>query len=211
MASYRGHLTFAGLLGAGYGSLALLEWNWDWGPVVVATGLTTLGGLLPDLDSDSGVPVREMFGLSAAVAPFLLYRQVYSYCRHSTEQTLVILGAVYLVIRYFLSHIFKRFTVHRGMFHSVPAMFIAGSVTYLLYPSDDERLRTFLAVGVMLGFLSHLVLDELYSVDFMGVRLQLNKYAGSAVKLYSKSWFATLTTYLVLALLVRQVWLAWPR
>ena len=211
MASYRGHLTFSGLLGAGYGSLALLEWNWDWGPVVVAAGLTTLGGLLPDLDSDSGVPVREMFGLSAAVAPFLLFRQVYVYCRQSTEQTLVILGAIYLIIRYFLSQMFKHFTVHRGMFHSVPAMSIAGLATYLLYPSDDARLRTFLAVGVMLGFFSHLILDELYSVDFMGVRLHLNKYAGSAVKFYSKSWFATLTTYLLLAFLVWRVWLIGPR
>ncbi len=76
MASYRGHLTFAGLLGAGYGSLSILEWGYDWGPAAIAAGLTTLGGLLPDLDSDSGVPVRELFGVSAAVAPFLLYKRV---------------------------------------------------------------------------------------------------------------------------------------
>lgn len=210
MASYRGHLTFAGLLGTGYGSLALLEWNWDWGPALIAAGLTTLGGLLPDLDSDSGVPVRELFGVSAAVTPFLLFRRVFAYCRQSTEQTLVVLAVVYLFIRYVLSQLFKRFTVHRGMFHSLPAMVIAGLATYLLYPSDEERLRTFLAVGVVLGFFSHLILDEMYSVDFMGVRLRLNKYAGSAVKLYSKSWSATLTTYLVLAALIWRIWLTRP-
>ncbi len=206
MASYRGHLTFAGLLGTGYGSLALLEWNWDWGPVIVATGLTTLGGLLPDLDSDSGVPVRELFGISAAVTPFLLFPRVYAHFRQSTEQTIVVLGVVYLFIRYLLSHFFNRFTVHRGMFHSLPAMLIAGLTTYLVYPSPNVRLRTFLSVGVMLGFLSHLILDELYSVDFMGVRLRLNKYAGSAVKLYSKSWPATVATYLLLAYLLWCVW-----
>jgi membrane-bound metal-dependent hydrolase YbcI (DUF457 family) len=206
MASYRGHLTFAGLLGAGYGSLAFLEWNWDWGPVLIAAGLTTLGGLLPDLDSDSGVPVRELFGVSAAVAPFLLFRRVYALCQQSTEQTLVVLAAVYLFIRYVLSQIFKRFTVHRGMFHSLPALLIAGLATYLLYPSDDVRLRTFLTGAVMIGFLSHLLLDEMYSVDFMGARLHLNKYAGSAVKFASKSWPATLMTYLLLALLAWRVW-----
>jgi hypothetical protein len=210
MASYRGHLTFAGLLGTGYGSLALLEWNWDWGPALIAAGLTTLGGLLPDLDSDSGVPVRELFGISAAVTPFLLFRRIYAYCHHSTEQTLVVLAVIYLFIRYFLSQIFKHFTVHRGMFHSIPAMLIAGLTTHLLYPSDEVRLRNFLAVGVVLGFLSHLVLDEMYSVDFMGVRLRLNKYAGSAVKLYSKSWLATLATYLLLASLLWRAWLTWP-
>jgi membrane-bound metal-dependent hydrolase YbcI (DUF457 family) len=207
MASYRGHLTFAGLLGAGYGSLALLEWNWDWGPAVVAAGLTTLGGLLPDLDSDSGVPVRELFATLAAVTPFLLFPSVFTHFRQSTEQTIVVLAAAYLFIRYLLSYLFNRFTVHRGMFHSLPAMLIAGLTTYLVYPSANSRLRTFLAVGVALGFLSHLILDEIYSVDFMGVRLRLNKYAGSAVKLYSKSWTATLTTYLLLAYLLSRVWL----
>jgi hypothetical protein len=211
MASYRGHLTFAGLLGAGYGSLAFLEWQWDWGPAVVAAGLTTLGGLLPDLDSDSGVPVRELFGVSAAVIPLLMFQRVYARCQQSTEQTIVVLAAVYVFIRYVLSQFFKHFTVHRGMFHSVPALLIAGLGTYLLYPSDNVRLRTFLAGAVMLGFLSHLVLDELYSVDFMGVRLHLNKYAGSAVKLFSKSRSATLTAYLVLALLAWMAWLDWSK
>jgi hypothetical protein len=96
------------------------------------------------------------------------------------------------------------------MFHSIPAMLIAGLVVYLLYPSDNHRLRLFLAGGVMLGFLSHLVLDELYSVDFMGLRIHLNKYAGSALKLVSPSWSATLTTYLVLGLLSYRAWLNWP-
>jgi hypothetical protein len=207
MASYRGHLTFAGLLGAGYGSLALLEGNWDWGTVLIAAGLTTLGGLLPDLDSDSGVPVRELFGVAAAVTPILLFDRVKSLCQQSTEQTVVVLAATYLFIRYVLSYLFKSFTVHRGMFHSIPALVIAGLATYLVYPSGDVGRRIFLSGAVMIGFLSHLILDEIYSVDFMGVRLRLNKYAGSALKLVSKSWPATLTTYLLLALLVWRVWL----
>lgn len=207
MASYRGHLTFAGLLGAGYGSLALLEGRWDWRPALIAAGLTTLGGLLPDLDSDSGVPVRELFGFCAAAAPILLFERVKSRCQQSTEQTLVVLSTVYLFIRYLLSYLFKHFTVHRGMFHSVPAVLIAGLTAYLLYPSDDARLRLFLSGAIMLGYLSHLVLDEIYSVDFLGARLHLNKYAGSALKLFSKSWPATLTTYLVLVFLAWRAWL----
>jgi hypothetical protein len=207
MASYRGHLAFAGALGAAYGSLSLFKWGYDWGPALVAAGLTTLGGLLPDLDSDSGVPVRELFGVSAAVVPFLLFRSVYEMRGQSTEQTLVILALVYVFIRYVLSDVFKRWTVHRGMFHSVPALLIAGLATYLLYPSDSPHLRIFLAGAVMLGFLSHLVLDEIYSVDFMGARLHLNKYAGSAVKFVSRSWSATLTAYLLLGLLAWRVWL----
>src|SRR5437660_1583159 len=104
MASYRGHLLFAGALGAGYGAAGWWSWGLDWGPVGLAVGLTTAG-------------------------------------------------------------------------------------------------------GVMLGFLSHLALDELYSVDFNGVRLRLNKYAGSALKLTSPSVPATVAAYAVLAALSYLAWL----
>ncbi|HEY7329167.1 MAG TPA: metal-dependent hydrolase [Gemmataceae bacterium] len=205
MASYRGHLTFAGLLGAGYGSLALLGGSWDWGSALIAAGLTTLGGLLPDLDSDSGVPVRELFGVAAAIAPILLFDRVKTLCQGSSEQTVAMLAVTYLLIRYVMSFLFKSLTVHRGMFHSIPALAIAGLATFLIYPSDNAILRLFLSGAVVIGFLSHLILDEIYSVDFMGARLRLNKYAGSALKLFSKSWPATLTTYFVLAILAWRV------
>ena len=39
----------------------------------------------------------------------------------------------------------------------------------------------------MVGFLSHLVLDEIYSVDFRGARIKLKSSAGSAVKFMSSS------------------------
>lgn len=218
MASYRGHLAFSSALGAGYGSLAILYGGVGaWSPAFLGAGVTTLGGLLPDLDSDSGVPIRELFGLAAATAPLLLYPRLERepIC---LEQILVILGTVYLLVRYGVSWVFKKVTVHRGMFHSIPAMFIAGLSFYLLYPDCPYRhdanfnhlVRVYLAGGVMLGFLSHLVLDELYSVNFMGVRFRLNKYAGSALKFYSKSWKATLATYIILALLVFVTWALWP-
>ena len=55
-----------------------------------------------------------------------------------------------------------------------------------------------LAGGVMVGFLSHLVLDEIYSVDFRGARIKLKSSAGSAVKFMSSSTVATATCYLIL-------------
>jgi hypothetical protein len=210
MASYRGHLAFSAALGLAYSGYGVVYGGLaDWGIAVLALGLTTLGGLLPDLDSDSGVPVRELFGLAATVTPFILYQHLRDK-RLTGEQTLVVLGGVYLFIRYVLSAIFKEWTVHRGMFHSIPALFIAGLVFYLGYHSSSPRkLRLYLAGGLMLGFLSHLVLDEIYSVDFMGLHLKLNKYAGSALKLASRSWPATLAAYVLLFLLSYLAWLDW--
>jgi membrane-bound metal-dependent hydrolase YbcI (DUF457 family) len=156
------------------------------------------------------VPVRELFGLAAAAVAFLAQRPL-EQNGLALEQRLAVAGGLYLFVRYGLRALFTRLTVHRGMFHSIPALLIAGLVFYLGYHSDQPRLRLFLAGGVMLGFLSHLVLDEIYSVDFMGLRLHLNKYAGSALKLTSKSLPATLATYLLLGLLAYLAWLDWNR
>jgi hypothetical protein len=50
----------------------------------------------------------------------------------------------------------------------------------------------------MIGFLSHLVLDELCSVDFRGLTPKLNQFAGSAVKLRSESTLANIVCYSLL-------------
>jgi hypothetical protein len=207
MASYQGHLMFSSGLGSAYGALATYYLDLDWGPVFLGAGLTTLGGLLPDLDSDSGVPVRELFGLSAVLTPLMLLPYLPPHL--TSEQRLVLLGGLYLLIRYGVSRVFKRLTVHRGMFHSLPALVIAGLIVFLVYPGHGRGVRLFLAVGTMLGFLSHLVLDELCSVDFTGAVVHLNKYAGSALKFVSPSRGATALTYLLLAGMGYLAYLDW--
>jgi hypothetical protein len=208
MASYVGHLTFSSMLGAAAGGFAAYYLHLDWGPVFLGAGLTTLGGLLPDLDSDSGVPVREVFGLAAAAVPLVLFRRVHE-MGFTIEQTLVLLGGLYLLIRYGASAVFKRLTVHRGMFHSIPAMLIVGLLVFLLSHGPELESRLYLACGTMLGFLSHLALDEIYSIDFMGLKVRLNKFAGSALKFASSSWMATTFTYLLLVVLSVAAWLDW--
>ncbi len=210
MASYHGHLMLSSALGAAYGAYAAWHLHLDWAPVFLGAGLTVLGGLLPDLDSDSGVPVRELFNVAATFVPLLIMRRMW---RHGVpgDEVVVVAAFSYLLIRYGLSRVFKRLTVHRGMFHSLPAMLIAGLAVFLIDrrpDSEGPRLtaRLFLAGGVMIGFLSHLVLDELCSVDFNGLRVRLNKFSGSALKLTSRSWFATLTCYSILGGLAYLVW-----
>jgi membrane-bound metal-dependent hydrolase YbcI (DUF457 family) len=114
----------------------------------------------------------------------------------SLEAILATLLFLYLIIRYVLPGLFKQLRVHRGMYHSIPAMLIAGLCVYLAYPHRGVRLV--LAVGVMLGFLSHLILDEVYSVDWRGLRPKLKSSAGSAMKVASSSVPATATCYAIL-------------
>lgn len=206
MASFYGHITFSSALGAAYGAAAIYQFNIDWGTGCLGAGLTAAGGMLPDLDSASGVPVREIFGLAAVLGPLLLLPRFGS-LGLTPDQTLAVLMGLYLFIRYGISSFFKKLTVHRGMYHSIPAMFIAGLGVFLAYHNPDMMLRCYLAAGVMLGFLSHLVLDELCSVDFNGVVPTLNSFAGSALKFTSKSWPATLFTYSLLGGLGYLTWL----
>lgn len=211
MASFHGHITASSALGLAVGAFGSWHLHYDWGVVFFAAALTTIGGMLPDLDSESGIPVREMFGLAGVLAPLLLAERVRQ-LGYRSEELLVLLGATYLLVRYGVAAIFKHFTVHRGMFHSIPAMLIAGMVVFLMHRSDhvmgaeELQKRFYLAAGTMLGFLSHLILDELFAVDLMGFVPKLNHFAGSALKFTSASWPATLVTYTILLALGYMTW-----
>lgn len=198
MASWRGHLTFSTTLGVAYTALSWWQLHVDWPVAAVGGLLAAVGGLLPDLDSDSGVPMRELSHLAAALVPFALLRRVAG-IGLSPEQALLLLAGTYLTVRYVLMNVFRKVTVHRGMFHSIPAMLIAGLLTFLALDHPSLESRLFFSVGVMLGFLSHLVLDELCSVDINGVVPSLKSSAGTAVKLWSPSLPATIFTYVIMA------------
>ncbi|MCZ2340695.1 MAG: metal-dependent hydrolase [Bacteroidales bacterium] len=205
MAGFRMHVTVSTALGIAYGAATVRPMGFGPETAVLATGLTAVGGMLPDLDSDSGRPVRELTSLAAVVAPIMLVpRLIHAGLSH--EGVLAVLMALYLIVRYCLPQVIGRLSVHRGMYHSIPAMLIAGLIVYLEYGSPDRHLRIVLAVGVMLGFLSHLVLDEIYSVDINGIRIKLKSSAGSAVKLFSESWGANLACYAMLGVLLFLVW-----
>ncbi len=197
MANFRTHLGVASGLGFIYGGVAVNQFHID--PAVAAMGgiLTGIGGVLPDLDHDGGIPVREMFNLAGILVPVLLMPRLQE-LNYSQEQIILIMAAIYLFIRHGLSRIFKRISVHRGMYHSVPAMLIAGMAIFLIYHHANLHVRLFMGCGVMLGFLSHLILDEIYSVDFQGVRIHLKSSAGSALKFWSPSFLGSAICYVIL-------------
>lgn len=201
MAGFRTHIVVSTACGAGYGVAAALPGDgmgFTPAAAFLAGTVTAVGGMLPDLDSDSGRPVREVSSLCAAVLPLLLMPRLVE-LGQSQECRLASLVVLYIVTRYGLADFIGRVSVHRGMFHSLPAMLTAGLVVYLEYSSPNTALRLLLAGGVMLGFLSHLILDEIYSVDFNGVRVRLSKSAGSALKFVSPSWVGTAVCYGLLA------------
>ena len=208
MAGFRMHVGVAASMGVGYGYGAMVGMGFGPDAAALAAAVTAAGGMLPDLDSESGRPVREVFGLAAAVVPVLLVPRL-QHAGLTHEAILAALVGCYLAVRYGAPWVLGQLTVHRGMFHSLPALAISGLAMYLEYGSPDRRVRLLLAGGVMLGFLSHLVLDEIYSVDFNGVRLKLKSSAGTALKLFSDSVWGTTCCYAILGALLYTAYLDW--
>lgn len=200
MAGYREHISVSGLLGVGYGAGAWYAFGFSPVQGALAGTLTWFAGMLPDLDSETGKPVREIFGLLAAAAPVVLMPHLLQW--GGDPETAVFLAILlYAGIRCGGAMMLGKLVVHRGMFHSIPALLIAAELTFLGYKSDVLAVRLLMAGGVALGFFSHLLLDELYSVQWTGIRLRLNQAAGSALKLFGKSFLPNLITYGLLSAL----------
>ena len=183
MAAYREHITVSGILGVAYACASVFLFGYSLAQAAIVAVLTWVAGMLPDLDSESGRPIRELSGVVAAFAPLLLLHNAQAIGVHG-DRALLFAMIAYAAVKYGGAFLLGKLTVHRGMFHSIPALLIASELTFLAYHSDEFRVRVLMAVGVGIGFLSHLVLDEMYSVQWDGMKVRLAKSSGSAMKFF---------------------------
>jgi hypothetical protein len=202
MADFKTHITVSTAIGVAYGGGAFLQFG-DRLPgtsCLLAGALCSVSGMLPDLDSDSGVPLRESLSFASACIPMLLLERFQRY--GWTPEMIVLAGAaIYGVVRFGVGTLLKKYTVHRGMFHSIPAAVIAGELAFLLCSHGNEYVRAYKAGAVVLGFMSHLILDEIWSVKVSGGRIGLKSSSGTAVKFWGGSMWANVSTYAKLAAL----------
>jgi hypothetical protein len=184
----------------GYGAAAAYALGFTPVQGALAGVFTWVSGMLPDLDSDTGKPLREIFSLIAAVVPLAMMGHLLRWGKNP-EGAMLLAVILYAAIRYGGAALLAKVSVHRGMFHSIPAMLIAAEIAYLGYQSDAPLVKILMAGGVALGFLSHLLLDEVYAVEWTGIRVRLNKAAGSAFKFVGKAFVPNVVTYALLMLL----------
>ncbi|NLE37187.1 MAG: metal-dependent hydrolase [Pirellulaceae bacterium] len=199
MAGFRTHITVSSLMGVGYGGAAYWFYDVPIPTCILAGGLCAVSGMLPDVDSDSGRPLRESIAFAAAVVPMMLVDRLVKF--NVATETIVLVGAfAYLIIRFGAAALLKRLTVHRGMFHSLPAAIIFGEIAFLLASGDNVYLRYYKAGGVTLGYLSHLLLDEFYSIGMQRGQVRLKKSFGTAFKIFGHGFVPNVATYALLAL-----------
>ncbi len=197
MANFNTHLLVAtgvsgtlalGLFFTGWASAKAVFFYWLLG---------TIGGILPDIDAPRSIPVRLLFiGIGILFASFIVVSQ----SQHLAWLELILLWIIiFIVVRYGLLKLFTQLTVHRGHFHSILAALLFGLiVTVVSYHVLEIRavVAWFAGFFVIVGYLVHLLLDELYSVDIMNQRFK--KSFGSAFKLANtRHKFSTLVLILL--------------
>ena len=167
--------------------------------------ICSFGSILPDFDSDSGLPFYLTFGTATlAFAGIVLY---YTLSGHvANNYILVGVPLVALVGFWFIvGGLVKHCTHHRGIWHSCPMLGVASMITYIaaIYFGQSEQIALLFAAAMGAGFLSHLVLDELWSeVDHDGNPFTHKRSLGTAMKFFSDSRRVNVGTYLFLAGLV---------
>jgi len=195
MADFHTHITVAAAASLLAGSSLLQAGTVTLPQAAVLVFAGTVAGLLPDVDSDHSIPAQWLFRLLSAVLFALVWQMMPA--SMPTAEMLLYAGTSALLMRYPLVQLFTRITVHRGLFHSLPAAMLAGLAMaamgqcLLHWP---PVLYQWSAVFVCGGYLLHLLLDELFSVNLMGASLKAS--FGTALTLFSPaSWLSYVLMY----------------
>ena len=196
MAGFHTHITVSTLVGVGYAAVGAYAYELPLSTCAIAGGLCSICGIMPDLDSDHAVPARETLSFLAAVAPMLLFYR-FHYEGLPTENIFLFGAPLYLLIRFGFGQMLK-VSVHRGMFHSLPAAAIAGLIAYVLCDTGVTFGRNYKAFGAVIGYLTHLILDEIWAVEMAGGSIRLKKSFGTAMKLFGQSAPANSSTWALL-------------
>ena len=182
MANFNTHL---GVAAVGSGMLATLCLQVGFvapKDALLLTAAGTIGGILPDIDLHYSHPSRLLFSVLGILFAFL-----WIFSAKNQLSIVELWGAglgIYLFIRFPLWALFNTFTVHRGVIHTVISAvlfcFLSAILSYYIF-NKTPFISWLIGLFVFLGFILHLLLDEIYSVDFMGHRLK--RSFGTALKL----------------------------
>jgi len=199
MADFKTHISVSTVAGVLYG-MGGFQAGLPWESCLIGTALCSVSGMLPDLDSDSGIPLREAVAFSSAFVPMLMVDRLQR-MGLSHEMMLLITVAVYFFLRFGIAEFFRRYTVHRGMWHSLPAAFSAALFAFVVCSCENINLRLFKTIAIFVGFMSHILLDEIWSVEYRRGRYTFKHSFGTALKFWGQSRMANTVSYGLLAAL----------
>jgi branched-subunit amino acid transport protein len=105
--------------------------------------------------------------------------------KYSIAEMLVLWLGTLVLVGYLGRNLFFHFSYHRGIWHSLLAAVFCGCLTAVVYSKllgRNEGVAWLAAGFLVVGYLTHLVLDEIYSVDIMDAHIKAS--FGTAIKLF---------------------------
>jgi hypothetical protein len=129
----------------------------------------------------------------AGLAIFFSFAVIFNAATELSIAELWILWLGTLVaVRYGLHALFHRVSVHRGIWHSILAAVFSAVATAIIFNKllgRPEGVAWLAAAFMFVGYITHLTLDEIYSVDVMDTRVKSS--FGTALKLFDRRHLAS--------------------
>lgn len=187
MANYATHIAVGTVASGALATLTLAANVIDHSGLIAVTLAGVAGSVLPDIDLRDSRASRILFSGIAVFASFCVLFVGAS--RFSIAELWILWIGTLLFVRYGVHAVFHYFAIHRGVWHSVLAGVFWAFLTAIVYHYmlGFHEGVAWLGGGFMLvGYLVHLILDEIYSVDFMGNRLKAS--FGTALKIVDRRY-----------------------
>jgi len=202
MASFEQHLNVA-VVSTGLFIVPLnLVGAFDTKSSIIALFLGLLGGIFPDLDSDTSKPINIFFKILSIFFPLLIL--IFLGIKMPLLYILVVWLASTLLFHFGIFKFFILVTKHRGIFHSVPMALFIGLILIYFFSKVvhfSEVISLLFGMFFIFGFIIHLILDEIFSINALG--FEIKKAFGSAFKFYDRNnKLATVLLYVAIAILI---------
>ncbi len=166
MANFISHVTGAAVV-TGVGAVTMQALGFiELNTMMACWMLGIAGGLAPDLDSDDPKALGIIFNIITALVWLLLFAGLIE--RLSLLEFTIALVVATLFVRVGLFLFFMHATQHRGNFHSIMGgVVLAFMIAAIAGRVVDGFTAWVLALFCFLGFVTHLVMDELFRVNLV--------------------------------------------
>lgn len=144
-----------------------------------------IGGILPDIDLENSKPIQMASSILSIFIPLLAILTLLESL--SISKMLFIWFLSSLVLHFIIFRILLNLTVHRGIIHSIPMGLFFAQILVIIFHHVlhfQELFSLLCGIFLFFGFIIHLLLDELISLNALGMHFK--KSLGSALKLYEK-------------------------
>lgn len=195
MAQHQSHISFSAALGIAYAAGGVYALNVLPEHAILALALVVITGILPDIDGGEGAPAQELGALLAMIAPVALVESFPQLRAGGVARIALVVIGSYLLTRVLVVRGLQKFTVHRGMLHSLPAAIILFEVVYLVFWDMFWHDKLYIAGAAFVGYFSHLLLDATSNVDLVGRALGKSEKKEPVLKLAGGGWGTTLAFY----------------